>query len=115
MVKRIIGGRTADFDNDKSNYSMLQYEIVASDNKDTDPDETVERLCFVAVQYRGTKQVFCPELLSDLLLAMIRVELTTMDNIGDTAPYVAMSVPAYFRGEQLKQQEKWQGSMLCMS
>jgi len=105
MVKRIMGVGKQDFDNEKSKYSMLQYEIVEDDDEDTDSHETVEPLCSVAVQYRGKKQVFRPETISGLLLAMIKRELTNMYNMGDAAPYVVISVPAYFNTVQRRATE----------
>ena len=105
MVKRIMGLPLSQFDKLNPCYSMLSYDVVQdkeslSSEIRSQTKVSTTKMCAVSVKFKGKKRVYRPELLSGLLLASIRQELSSMYNLGDQAPKVVISLPGYFNTVQ---------------
>ena len=53
-------------------------------------------MCCVQVQYKDKATSFRPEVISALVLSMIKTELASIYNLGSVPPEVVITVPAYF-------------------
>ncbi len=109
MVKRLMGLPLPQVDRTNRNYLMLSYKVV-QDKKSAvrnNAPSTVPpvKMCAVSLQYKNKECVYRSEIISGLLLAMIREELELMYNLQGQRPGVVISVPVYFSTVQRRATE----------